>query len=398
MKNLMVALFTLCFVQLQAQVGNEFKAADIIALNAPDSCQASVGALGRYFSSSFKSPAFRARAIFTWTAMNISYDISNKGKVTAATPYNELVDKTMETRKAICQGYASVFKALCDACGISAYIVQGYTRQNGHINDLSHAWIMAVIDSSYYGFDPTWGAGYMNKGNYQRYYNDQFFMIKPGILIQDHMPFDPIWECLSAPINNLDFNSGKTEPSTSTPLFAYADSIRAYNTLDPKDQCSASLRRLESAGVINSLLMEWSNYLRNCISNEKLNAVAAVKNKYVKQFNDAVASYNNCIYAFNQYVDYWNRQFTPSKPEPVIVDMLNLCYSYLDSCKTSLEQVVAGDPDMKPSTDQLQLAMDVAHDNLNKQKVFLKVYFNTDPQSRPLLFRNYNGAGFPTKK
>jgi len=398
MKNLIITLFIFCIVPLHAQVGNEIKAADIIALNAPDSCQASVGALGRYFSSAFKSPVFRLRAIFTWTAMNISYDIVNMGNVNATTPFNDLVDKTMQTRKGICQGYASVFKALCDVCAINAYVIQGYTRQNGHINKISHAWIIAVIDSLYYGFDPTWGAGYMNKGNFSRYYNDQFFMIKPETLIQDHMPFDPMWECLGSPINNLDFNSGKSGPGAGTAFFNYVDSIRVYNTLGQKDQCAASLRRLESSGVINSLLMEWANYLRECISNEKLNAVAAVKNKYVKQFNDAVTSYNNCIYAFNQYADYWNRQFIPSKPEPVIVDMLNLCYSYLDSCKSSLAQVVAGDPDMKQSTDQLQLAVDVAQDNLNKQKVFLKIYFNTDPQSRPMLFRNYNGAGFPTKK
>jgi len=398
MKNLIVALFTLCLFTLQAQEVNELKAADIIALNVPDSSQASVGALGRYFSSVFKKPAFRARAIFTWTAMNISYDIANMGNVNAATPFNELVDNTMQNRKAICQGYASLFKALCDACGISSYIVQGYTRQNGHINELSHAWIIAEIDSSYYGFDPTWGAGYMNKGNYLRYYNDRFFKIKPGILIQDHMPFDPIWECLNSPVNNLDFNNGKSVPDSNTMVFAYADSIRVYNTLAPKDQCMASLRRLESAGVINKLLMEWSNYLRDCISNEKINADAAFKNKYVRQFNEAVADYNNCIYAFNQYADYWNRQFNPPKPEPVIVDMLNQCYSYLDSCKVNLAFVVAGDPSMKQSTDQLQLTINTTQDNLNKQKTFLKIYFNTDPQSRPLLFKNYSGAGFPKLK
>ena len=398
MRNLLAALFIVCLVPLHAQVVNDFKAADIIALNAPDSCQASVDALGRYFSRAFKSQAFRAREIFTWTAMNISYDVASKGKGYSAIPFNELVDKTMQTRKSICQGYASVFKALCDACGIRAYVVQGYTRKDGIINELSHAWIIAIIDSSYYGFDPTWGAGYMNNGHYMRYYNDQFFMIRPEILIRDHMPFDPMWECLSYPINNPDFNSGKTIPSGGTPLFAYADSIRVYNTLDQKDQCSASLRRLESAGVINSLLMEWADFLRNCISNEQLNAVAVVKNKYVKQFNDAVISYNNCIYAFNQYVDYWNRQFIPLKPEPLIVDMLNLCYSYLDSCKSSLAQVDTRDPDMKQRTDQLQLAIDVARDNLDKQKVFLKIYFNTDPLSRPMLFKNYNAAGFPTRK
>ena len=111
MKNLLIALFAFCFINLNAQTGNELKTADVIALNAPDSCQASVDALGRYFSRAFKDKAFKLRAIYTWTAMNIFYDVANRNKVNAAVPFNDLVDKTMQTRIAICQGYASVFKA-----------------------------------------------------------------------------------------------------------------------------------------------------------------------------------------------------------------------------------------------------------------------------------------------
>jgi len=398
MKNLLVVILLLSFNSLHAQLSDELKAADILAMNVPDSCQGSAGSLGRYFSSAFKSRTYRARAIYTWTALNISYDVANMGKTNAATPFNELVDNTMRTRIAVCQGYASLFKALCDSCGIKAYIVNGYTRQNGHINAISHAWIIALIDSSYYGFDPTWGAGYMNDGRYVKYFNDNFFRIKPEELISNHMPFDPMWECLNYPINNLDFNNGKIVPASGTALFSYSDSIRRYNALAPKEQCAAALRRLESAGIVNNLLVDWSDYLRNCIASEKLNAVAASKNIYIKQFNDAVTDYNNCIYAFNVYADYWNRRFIPFKPEPVITDMLNLCYSYLNSCKKNLALVVDGAPDMKQSTDQLQLAVNVAQDNIDKQKVFLKIYFNTDPPSRPLLFQNYNAAGFPTRK
>ncbi|MCX6288115.1 MAG: hypothetical protein NTY96_13475 [Bacteroidetes bacterium] len=398
MKNLIVAFFIVCYAPLHAQVIDELKAADVIALNAPDSCQSSVAVLGRYFATAFKDPTFRLRAIYTWTAMKISYDVANMGNVNAATPFNEMVNKTMQTRTAVCQGYASVFKALCDACAIRAYVVNGYTRQNGHINDISHAWIIAGLDSSYYGFDPTWGGGYMSNRNYVKQFNEQFFMIKPQNLIQDHMPFDPMWECLNYPVNNLDFNNAKTIPANGTAFFACTDSINAYLVLGSKEQCLAALRRLEVAGVINNLLMEWSKYLRGCIANENLNAVVSEKNKYVRMFNDAVTSYNNCIYAFNQYADYWNTQFTPSKAEPEIVGMLDLCYSYLDSCKKNLAEVIAGDPDMKQSTDQLKLAIDVAQDNLDKQKIFLKIYFNTDPPSRPQLFQNYSGAGFPTRK
>ena len=64
----------------------------------------------------------------------------------------------------------------------------------------------------------------------------------------------------------------------------------------------------------------------------------------------------------------------------------------------TLAAVVAGDPDMKQSTDQLKVAIDVAQENLDKQKVFLKIYFNTDPQSRPLLFKKYNKSGLPVLK
>jgi len=398
MKNLIVAFLLLCGIPIYAQVAGEFKAADIIALNAPDTCQSSLTSLGRYFSSSFKTQSLRARAIFTWTAMNITYDVANMGKVNAATPFDELVSNTMQTHKAICQGYVSVFKALCDVCGIEAFIVQGYTRQNDHINALSHAWIVAMIDTSWYGFDPTWGSGYMNNGRYKRFFNDQFFMIRPEVLIRDHMPFDPVWECLTSPLNNQEFTNGEVSSPGRQGAFAYADSIKVYVSLSAKDQCSAALRRLEAAGITNNLLADWSTYLRNCVANENHNADATEKNKYVRLFNDAVASYNNCIYAFNQYADYWNRQFKPTRPEPEIVDMLNLCYSYLDACTKSLDNVIAGDPAMKQSTDQLKIAVDVAKENLDKQKTFLKIYFNTDPQSRPLLFKNYGKSGLPALK
>lgn len=398
MRILLIILFILCLVPLNAQVNSEFRAADVIALHAPDSCESSVAALGRYFSSAFKKQSFRARAIYAWTSMKISYDFTNQGKVNAATPFDELVNTTMQSRSAVCQGYASVFKALCDICGIRAFVVNGYTRQNGHINDISHAWVVALIDTSYFGFDPTWGGGGLNNGNYVKQFNEQFFMIKPGDMIVDHMPFDPMWECLNYPVNSTYFNNGIISAAPSTAFFSYADSISAYESLSMKDQCQAALRRMEASGIVNNLQIEWAKYLRDCVVNEKQNAVATVKNKYVKQFNDAVANYNNCIYAFNQYADYFNVGFNPPKSAPEIVGMLNLCYNYLDSCKKSLSQVVAGDIDMKQSTDQLQLAIDVAEDNLNKQKVFLKIYFNTDPVSRPMLFKNYNGAGFPKSK
>jgi hypothetical protein len=398
MKILIIAFFTLCLFSLHAQVGSDLRAADVIALNAPDSVQSSVDGLGRYFSRSFSSQKFRARAIFSWTAMEISYDIANISKVNNTTGFDELVEKTMQTKSAVCQGYTAVFKALCDKCGIRAYVVNGYTRQNGHINDISHSWIIAVIDSMWYGFDPTWGGGYMIRGKYVRHFNEGFFMIKPEVLINDHMPFDPMWECLDHPVNNQDFTNGRIISTVSSNAFAWSDSIAAWQGMSVKDQCQASLRRLEIAGITNNLLQDWAKYLGDCITNGKLNVQATARNKYVKQFNDAVASYNQSIYLFNQYIDYWNRRFTPLKPELEIVEMLDSCYYYLNSSKKSLSQVLPQDEDMQQGTEQLQQAINLARENMDKQKVFLKIYFNTSPEYRIELFKNYNGAGFPTNK
>lgn len=395
MRLLLIVLLVQLSGIIYSQSAGEWKAADIIALNVPDSCQVSAVSLGKYFSGAFKSKAMRARAAYTWTSANISYDLKNLNKTNAASPYDELVTKTLSTRKAICQGYASVFKAICEACGINAYIVNGFTRQNGHINDISHAWVVAVIDSGWYGFDPTWGSGYLNRGRFVRQLNPQFFMLKPGELIRDHMPFDPMWQCLQHPLSTRDFLDGRTTAAENGRGFAFRDSISAYMAMPLSSQCQSAFRRMEECGIVNSLQMEWSNYLRECIRNEKLNQSNSEKNRYVRQFNSAVSNFNQCITAFNRYVDYFNGSFYPNRPEVEVIAMLDVCYAFLDSCSYQLTAVIATDEDIKQGIEQLRKASEEARKNVDQQMLFVKIYYNTDPVSRPGLFKNYSKLGFP---
>jgi hypothetical protein len=393
-----LALFILSALTLGAQVSPDLRAADIIARNAPDSVQATPDGLGKYFAAMFSGQKYRVRAIFCWTASSISYDASKFSDPFHFQGTEELAARTMQTRSAVCQGYTAVFKALCDRCNIRAYIVNGYTRQNGHITNISHSWVIALIDSAFYGFDPTWGGGYMVRNRFVRHFNEEFFMIRPGDLIRDHMPFDPMWECLPYPVSNLEFTGGLTEPEVKQARFYYADSIPVYIALPVAEQYKSSLRRLENAGITNKLLREWEKYLQECIANESVNKQNVVRNKYVRQFNDAVADYNHSISLFNGYIDYWNRGFLPSRPELEIVAMLDSCYYYIDASKSSLSQVVPDNDEIRQSIDQLRQAIDIASGNLDRQKTFLKVYFNTEPAYRSQLFRTYNGAGFPNRK
>ncbi|MCE3544544.1 hypothetical protein LXJ56_30665, partial [Escherichia coli] len=61
--------------------------------------------------------------------------------------------------RTVCQGYAMMFKYLCDQAGISSLIVTGTT------SDANHAWNMVYLDGAWCAVDCTYGDGdYLGKG------------------------------------------------------------------------------------------------------------------------------------------------------------------------------------------------------------------------------------------
>ena len=61
--------------------------------------------------------------------------------------------------RTVCQGYAMMFKYLCDRAGISSLIVTGTT------SDANHAWNMVYLDGAWCAVDCTYGDGdYLGKG------------------------------------------------------------------------------------------------------------------------------------------------------------------------------------------------------------------------------------------
>lgn len=121
----------------------------------------------------------KARAIFIWITDNIGYNYKfvNKGKeiaipeCTSATNCEQVLleweksylKRVIKRRTAVCDGYARLFKKMCDIAGIRCEIVPGYTKtkpyQVGRMGSVNHAWNAIYIDSNYYFLDPTWAAG-----------------------------------------------------------------------------------------------------------------------------------------------------------------------------------------------------------------------------------------------
>jgi transglutaminase/protease-like cytokinesis protein 3 len=67
---------------------------------------------------------------------------------------------------------------------------------------------VAKIDGSWYIFDPTWGAGYVNK-YFIKKLNNAYFKVEPAQIIASHIPFDYLWQFLNYPITNGEFMKAK---------------------------------------------------------------------------------------------------------------------------------------------------------------------------------------------
>jgi transglutaminase/protease-like cytokinesis protein 3 len=50
-----------------------------------------------------------------------------------------------------------IFKEIANKVGIDTETISGYTKQNGAVDPMSHAWCASKIDNQWYIFDPTWG-------------------------------------------------------------------------------------------------------------------------------------------------------------------------------------------------------------------------------------------------
>lgn len=126
----------------------------------------------------------KTRAIYFWITENVKYDIRayNKGKriyrfkcktnedcnLKESQFENKIIRKTLNRKKAICSGYALLFKRMCDLAGVNCAVINGYIKtkptQVGRMGILDHAWNSVRIDNQLYYLDLTWASGYTENG------------------------------------------------------------------------------------------------------------------------------------------------------------------------------------------------------------------------------------------
>lgn len=230
-----------------------------VSVNAQD--YAKVDATVKSYPKSFSSPDKfaeqvnkdfsrddeKARAIFTWIATNIKYDLAAYGINERPVAYSfrtqeekeakqkqfkeDLAAKTLKSKKGVCQGYATLFEVVAEKVGLESEIVPGTSKSHPmHIgkgpgaND--HAWNVVKIDNEWKFVDATWAAGTVTgaKPEFVFKFNDKYFFTNPDTFFLNHFPDDKKW--LLTPKTEQDF--------ANLPLYYGTYLMDGYEFLSPR--------------------------------------------------------------------------------------------------------------------------------------------------------------------
>jgi len=366
------------------QKGKSYADIDRIALAIPASKEQSPQGIADYVMSNFDRPADRSRAIYAYIVNNIAYDVPNMYSTKLYNHPGELVTEALNSRKGICMHFAELYADIANRVDIPTVVVAGYTRQDGHVDRVSHAWCASRIDSDWILLDPTWGAGTIQKNRFIPAINDAFFNSPPDLLLKSHMPFDPIWQLRPQPITHHAFISGKTDKIPGD--FHFTDSVNAYLQQPKTDQISASIRRTESAGVANELISEYVRFLKTDLQYRRQQIA-------VDAYNDAVFESNEAITLLNAFVDYRNKQFSPKREDDEIRAMIDAISTRFASARNELAKVTAPDPQTAKFVEQLRNSIDTAEGNLAEHADFVEKYIGTSKMMRKSLFYSYRWQG-----
>jgi len=380
MKLLKLSLLFLFFAsQVSAQNSNSYVVAKPKVSMIPDSVTYTTDAMAVYINSHFNSKTEKVRAIYTWVTINIRYDVDNMYAINFYVKRDEIINKALKTRKGICSNYAALFDDLCNKTGLKSYMIEGYTKQKGFVDYLPHAWCAALIDSTWYMFDPTWGAGYVSKGKFYPEVNYKYFKVQPSELIKTHMPFDYLWQFSYYPVTPQQFYDDSTQEYRSAEYFNFPDSIKRYDRLPVNQQLNETCYRIEKFGIKNSLIYDRLQHLRHEIETMKQNA-------NIFLYNSAGVDFNEGINYYNVFIEYRNKLFMPMKSDVEIKRMIDVASNKLHEAKFKVGKIKDPDDNISSLMESFNKLIDQAIIQVKEQEDFVGKYLRKSPPERKRMF------------
>lgn len=172
--------------------------------------------LAEQVNADFKQNDLKARAIFTWIASNIKYDLAAYGANRQPVGFSystqeekiakqklmreDLALKTIKSKKGVCEGYATLYAVVAEKAGLETVIIPGTSKSHpAHIGKgpgaSDHAWNAVKINGEWKLLDTTWAAGVVTgeKPAFVFKFNDGYFFADPDVFFLNHYPDDKQW-------------------------------------------------------------------------------------------------------------------------------------------------------------------------------------------------------------
>lgn len=385
---LIITLFLISFLS-QSQT-NPYVLVDAKMNKIPQEMTSSISGIASYIQTNFKTDDEKIRAVFFWLASNISYDVENMMNDNSIYASPEKIENTLKTKKGVCIDYAEVFYSIANQLNISNRIISGFVKQNGKIESISHAWCAAKIDQKWYLFDPTWGAGFVQKGVFVKKLNNNYFKVLPSKITVTHLPFDYLWQFLDCPLTYDEFISGKTNETKDRKKFDFETEITNYEALSEIDKQQAVIKRIENNGLKCPVVVE---HLAHCKSNlqvERQNASVVKLNALTDQYNQAINLLNDMIY-------YRNNKFKPSIPDEELDNRVKLPKEILLKCQDDAYNIGSISAENRSNLMSLKTMIANALTNSQEQYDFVQEYLKKSKIGRKLMFNKFSWSGVPLR-
>jgi hypothetical protein len=333
--------------------------------------------IAEYLTNDLKTDTEKARAIYIWIAHNIQYDLTQINSDKRYDTDQEIIDEVLNERKGVCQHYSELFLAMSKSVGLKSYLISGYTRDVfGEIANVSHAWNGIVIDSNYYMIDVTWAAGYEFRGKYVHKFRDDYFIKTPQEFIQDHMPFDPVWQFLDNPLNNDEFISKDYSKLDKSGDFAFNDSIQQSVISNDLAQLENSNKRIIKCGVKNNLIQKQIDENILQITNRK--------------YNLAIDTLNYGIDNYNLYITHKNRQFrNPKLDDSQVKDLIVSADKGVYAANEMFNELISSNSELNDLITDARDRMPDLISDLEREKDFVDRYLKKWKPLRIFMFLTY---------
>jgi len=372
------------------QTKNIYALVDAKMDKVPADLSTATTGIAEFINANFKTENDKVRAAFYWTASNIRYDIENIGSIDYKEISQDKIKNAVLTKKGVCIHYAEVFNDIAKKSGIKSYLVYGYTKQNGKVDILAHAWCAARIDNTWWLFDPTWAAGYVSEKKFFKKLNNFNYKVTPSQFIATHMPFDYLWQFQNYPITNQEFIDGKTQLDKTKPSFDFVSQIGEYDSMSDLDKARTALIRMEKNGVRNNLIKEM-------VLSKKSEVDAMQNNEAMDKMNAISDDYNQAITMFNDFIFYRNNRFKPTLPDEAIKAMIDSPKQKILDCQDRIYKIGKYNDNNTASVKSLKNAIIDVLKQIEVQEKFVNDYLSKSKSGRKSMFTTATFFGIPVR-